>query len=451
MAVPLLSVVLPAPAFPEAPSDALGWLALAALVAAFGLLAWWLLASPLPRPPAPAVPTGPALRVRRWLAAVVLLSGLLLRVGAPWDELWHRLYGVPFGQDLLWPPHLLMYASIGLSFLLVVDGLSVALGGGGGLRERFRREPLLAALGLLAAYGFAFIPVDLLWHAVIGPDLVAESPPHVVGALSGAAVSLTGVALALSTAPRPAWRSALDRPRLCDALVVGILAVVALNWLQLFTTGWEWADAAVLERPGWTYPVAALLIGGTVAHLALHATRRPGAATAVALVVLLAHLPAVAAYRLLLPPGPAIGAHLLLVPAALALDAWYARRSAREATRATRWGGALLYGGVFLAVGLPYTAAALPAPAMDLTTALLAVAAGMAAAALVGILAARTGAWLAEVGRGGTGVATSSSLDAVVETSAGPNRPASARRQVATSIAGPRAAAVPSARAGDER
>jgi hypothetical protein len=109
------------------------------------------------------------------MAGMVLLSGVLLRVGAPWDELWHRLYGVPFGRDLLWPPHLLMYASIALSFVLVFVGLAVALGGRGGLRERFRREPLLAALGLLSAYGFAFIPVDVLWHQVIGPDLVAET------------------------------------------------------------------------------------------------------------------------------------------------------------------------------------------------------------------------------------------------------------------------------------
>jgi hypothetical protein len=32
------------------------------------------------------------------MALAVLLSFLLLRIGASWDELWHRLYGVPFGE-----------------------------------------------------------------------------------------------------------------------------------------------------------------------------------------------------------------------------------------------------------------------------------------------------------------------------------------------------------------
>jgi hypothetical protein len=318
---------------------------------------------------------------------VVLLSGVLLRVGAPWDELWHRLYGVPFGQDLLWPPHLLMYASIALSTVLVFYGLSVVLGGRGGLRARLRREPLLGALGLLSAYGFAFIPIDVVWHAAIGPDLIAESPPHVVGALSGAAVSLTGVALALSTLPRTTWRSLFDRPRAAEVVVLGILVVLCLNWLQLFTTSWEWADsAAIAGRAAWTYPVTVALIGAAVAHLALHATRRPGAATAVALAVLLAHAPAVAAYRLLLPPGPAVVAHVVLVPAAIALDAWYARRAG---DRAARWGGALLYAAVLLAVTVPYAGG----------TMATSVVVGLPTALAVGLLASRVGGWLADVGR----------------------------------------------------
>src|SRR5262245_41458670 len=238
-----------------------GWLGLIVLIAAFSLVAWWLFASPLPRPVEPVAFTERVSRVRRLMAALVLLSGLLLRIGAPWDELWHRLYGVPFGQDLFWLPHLLMYASFALSFLLVVYGFSVGLRGNGSLRHRVRREPLLALLGLLSAYGFAFIPVDIIWHQVIGPDLTAESPPHVVGALSGSAVSLTGVALALSTLPRPRWRSLFDRPSVVDALALGILVMLSLNWLQLMTTVWDWADRIVFGRPGWTYPVTVLVIG----------------------------------------------------------------------------------------------------------------------------------------------------------------------------------------------
>ncbi|MBI3970662.1 MAG: hypothetical protein HY332_05185 [Chloroflexi bacterium] len=415
--MPLLSAVLLGPSAPPPPTlagarppDWAGWLGLIVLVAASGLLAWWLFASPLPRPVEPVAPPEPVLRalqVRRHVAAVVLLSGLLLQVGARWDELWHRLYGLPFGEDLLWPPHLLMYASFALNLLLVAYGLSVALRGHGSLRARFRREPLLALLGLLSAYMFAFIPVDIVWHQVIGPDLSAESPPHVVMALSVTAVALTGVALALSTAPRPAWRSLVDRPRTVDVLALGILALLSLNWLQLLTTSWEWADDIVLGRPGWTYPVTVLVIGAAFAHLALYSTRRVGAATAIALVDLAVYAPTVALYRLFLPPGPVVAAPVLLVPAAVALDAWYALRARGEATRscfsfpgATHWRGALLYGAVFLAVAFPYIARAMAVPALDPPTALASVAAGLQAVLIASLLSARIGTWLGEVGRG---------------------------------------------------
>src|SRR5262249_46059431 len=149
-------------------------------------------------------------------------------------------YGVPFGQDLLWPPHLLMYASFFLNVAMVGFGLSAALRGRGSLRARFRREPLLAALGLLAAFGFAFIPVDVVWHQIIGPDLTAGGPPHVVGAVSGRAVACAGVALALSTKATTTWSRLFDRPRSVDAAALGILAMLALNWLQLLATEWEW-------------------------------------------------------------------------------------------------------------------------------------------------------------------------------------------------------------------
>src|SRR5262249_11677688 len=151
------------------------------------------------------------------------------------------------------------------------------------LRARVRREPLLALLGLFAAYRVAFIPVDIVWHAAIGPDLIAESPPHVFGALLGLGFPIIGMALALSTIPRPKWRSFLDRPHLMEAVALGILAEFMLSWLQLFTTAWEWRGDIALERPVWSYSVIVLLIGIAVAHLAAYSTRRIGAASAIAL------------------------------------------------------------------------------------------------------------------------------------------------------------------------
>jgi hypothetical protein len=337
------------------------------------------------------------------MALVVLLSFVLLRIGASWDELWHRLYGVPFGEDLLWPPHVLMYASFILNVALVGIGLSVGLQGRGSLRARFRREPLLSMLGLLAAFGFAFIPVDIVWHQVIGPDLTAASPPHVVGALSGSAVALVGVALVLSTAEATPWRRLLDRPRSVDIVALAILALLALNWLQLLTTEWDWANRIAESRPAWVYPVIVGVVGAAFSHLALYATRRVGAAAAVALVNLALHAVAVAAFRLYLPPGPVVAAHVLLVPAAIALDVWYAARLARGSDRSasvlTELGGAVLYAIVLLATVFPYAAAFMGVPAFDPLSILGSVVTAAPAMVVSSLVFARLGAWLGSVGR----------------------------------------------------
>ncbi len=91
-----------------------GWLALGTLVVLFAFLGWWLFLSPLPRPIRPVAPSASVLRGRRWVASLMLVGGALGFVGTNWDELWHRLYG-GFGNDFLWPPHLLIYGSLALN------------------------------------------------------------------------------------------------------------------------------------------------------------------------------------------------------------------------------------------------------------------------------------------------------------------------------------------------
>jgi hypothetical protein len=398
-----MSFLFMVPSSASAPPEWAGWAGLIVLLVTFGLLAWWLLASPLPHPLKQGAPTERVLRVRRLMAALVLLSGVLVRIGAPWDELWHRLYGLPFGQDLLWAPHLFLYASFALTFFLVAYGLSVVLRGQGSLRARFRREPLLGLLGLFAAYRVTFIPVDVLWHEIIGPDLIAESPPHIFGALLELALPLTGMALALSTIPRRQWRSLLDRLRTMEVLALALLAELSLSWLQLFTTSWEWPGDVPLGRPAWIYPVMVLLIGVAFAHLAVYSTRRIGAATAVALTSLAVHALTVSVFRAYLVPGPVIAAHALLLPPAVVLDAWYGLRArheelSRRRSAATLWAGALLYGAAFFAVGLPYIARVVALPTLDPSIALVSAALGLPAALAASLASARIGTWVAHAG-----------------------------------------------------
>src|SRR5437763_5410204 len=213
------------PALPLAPASArapewAGWLVLGALIAAFSLLVWWLYFSPLPYRVEPPAATARTLRTRRRVAALALLAGALFIVGARWDELWHRMYG-GFGNDFLWPPHLMLYGSLGLNGLFAGFGLGRALRGRGGLRERFRAEPLMGLLGLLAAYQMASIPSDLLWHKIIGPDISAWSLPHLLLALTSSGTMMAGLALALAGTGVQSWRPLWRGPRGGELIALG--------------------------------------------------------------------------------------------------------------------------------------------------------------------------------------------------------------------------------------
>jgi hypothetical protein len=384
----------------------LGWLVLCSTLGLFGALLWWLLLSPLPGggcAPSPGRP-GPS---RPVLAGLIVLSGLLVNFGARWDELWHRIYGV-VGNDFLWPPHLMIYGALGLNAGFAALGLATSLAGHGGLRERFRADPLLGLLGLLGAYGIATVPSDLIWHRIIGPDITAWSLPHLLLAANVSAVLLAGAAIALSAAPDRRWRSVLARPggspEPAALLAIGLVGLALLALLLIGATEYEWGDhgqplPAVYLRPAWAYPVAVLLVGAACAHVALHATRQVGAATGSALVALGLYVPWVLVARAELPPGPKLVSHLLLVAPALALDAWYALRRGRADRLVTQAVGAALYGAVLLAVMFPYLAWVGFAPPLGGPVQLQSALIGLPATALVSVAFARVGAWLGGLGR----------------------------------------------------
>jgi hypothetical protein len=376
-----------------------GWLVLGTLIVGFGVLAGWLYGSRLGGPSPRRAPDPATLRQRRLVALLMLVSGTAMMFGARWDELWHRMYG-GFGDDFLWPPHLLMYVALGLNGVFAGVGLTLALRGQGGLRDRFRAEPVLGLVGLLAAYQLASIPSDALWHEIIGPDLTAWSMPHTLLTLSSNLVTAAGAALVLSTVPRRPWRSVLaaGSVRGADAVALGLIVAAAMFLLQFVGTEWEWviagrADNNTAARPDWAYPLAMLAAGVAISHIALHATRLAGAATAVALASLVIQATANAVMRAYLPPGPLLVSHLVLLLPAVALDLWYARRAPR-----TTVVGGLLYAAAFCAVAFPRLEAVLVVPALDWgdRVAIAVLAAPVAIA--VAWAAARFGEWMADQG-----------------------------------------------------
>lgn len=395
-----------------------GWVVLGTLVGAFLVMGWWMLFAPLPAETRiSGVRSSP--RARHVVACLVLVSGALFTVGARWDELWHRIYG-GFGEDFLWPPHLLMYAGLGLNLAFAVAGLAVASGlrtGDGTaasreitFRARFRAEPTIAFLGITAAFQMASIPSDLLWHQIIGPDLTAWSLPHVLLAVTTAAVLMAGVALSRARAIELGWWA--------DALTIGILATSQMALLQIGTTEWDWSTPAdratggfLADRPAWTYPVIIVVVGILHSVTARIVTGRIGAASAVAGIGMMVQAVTVVVGRMQAPPGPSIVTAMAVAYGAVAMDLWWRYRRRTDASFGIRYGlarlgmsdlvagtGAWLAGfSVFGLSGVSRQAGIAPE---DSGTWLLVFVTTTTGAAGSAIAATFVGSWLARIGLG---------------------------------------------------
>jgi hypothetical protein len=371
-----------------------GWLVLGSLLVIFAVLVWWLYLSPVASGSGQSRPEPMSVGARHVLAGLVLLSGLSFVVGARWDELWHRLYG-GFGDDFLWPPHLMIYGSLGLNSAFAGFGLATAARGSGGLRQRFRANPLVGLLGLVAAYQLASIPSDLIWHRIIGPDISAWSLPHFLLVLSTSAVIVIGFALALAGAKRRDWRVG-GWPSAAELTVIALVVVSTLSLLQFGVTEWEWHDGIGIPfgRATWVYPVVVLTIGVAESHLALFGLRRVGAATAVIAVSLVVQAAFVVYARGVLPPGPSLVSHLLLLPPAIALDLLYATRRSRASWFGTLVEGVGLFAAVFIVETLPFLGWLMPYPSFGFGDAFLVVAIGWGVALTTAATVRAAMAWL---------------------------------------------------------
>lgn len=317
----------------------LGVGALLVMLGLVGALGWVLLARPLPGE-ALAAPEGTLKAAHRQLLALALtVSSASIIVGAYWDEVWHTKYGVPFGQDFFWRPHLMMYFGLTMVIALAATGAFLLWRQGeGSWRARFRANPPLAYLTLLAAFLFYILPADPLWHAIYGEDISAWSLPHILLAASFALISVVAVATLLTTVPGRTWRFLRLTPQ--DGLIIVALAFSLNILLQLMTTEWD-ALASVQRggspvfwgRPEWLLPVTIAFLATFLGTLATHATRRVGAATAVGLVALGVRLALLGAFDLRILSADA---WLVSLPVLVAIDL-VAAAEVRRRERAPRW------------------------------------------------------------------------------------------------------------------
>lgn len=265
-----------------------GVLILLLFVVGVGALGWHLLVRPLPTGHKSLTLQPMSTTMRQFLSMVLVTGGFAWIVGGFWDEVWHRTYGVPFGEDFFWRPHLLIYYSIGSTVLLAAFAFyGLWRYGRGSWQQRFRANPLLGLLILLGAFMAYAIPADPIWHAIYGEDLTAWSIPHIVLIFSFVGVLLLAIAMHLAGRAGQSWRMAWQIPA-ANWLVIFALSLILNTLLQGMTTDWEGASLAVLQaRPVWLLPATIIALATFVGSLGNFSLRCVGAATAVGLVALL--------------------------------------------------------------------------------------------------------------------------------------------------------------------
>lgn len=262
------------------------------VICAFVLALWHLLIRPLA--PNLRQPTIEPLtfRAREVIALLLASGGFSISVGGVWDELWHRSYGIPFGEDLFWRPHLLMY--FGFATAIVTGSwalLYLNRNLRGNFQQRFRANSLVGLLILNAAFLLYALPADPLWHWIFGEDITAWSVPHLILLASFILTQLLALVFHVSTLWRQKWHSVFNL-RLGDGLSLLILASILLLWLQLMLIDWDAMLAGLrlewlgLYRPEWLLAANLLACVTFTGVMATRVVRCAGAATAAGLLAL---------------------------------------------------------------------------------------------------------------------------------------------------------------------
>src|SRR5262245_62142966 len=133
------------------------------MLTAFSVVVWHLLVRPLPA--GQTVREQPIKASYRLALALLLGVGRLgVSVGAFWDEIWHRQFGIPFGKDFFWRPHLLMYFGMAVAIGLAFAALYlINRQGHGTLQQRFRANPVMGLLILVGGFLIYVLPTDPIW------------------------------------------------------------------------------------------------------------------------------------------------------------------------------------------------------------------------------------------------------------------------------------------------
>lgn len=325
------------------------------VICAFVLAFWHLLIRPLS--PGLQQPQKAALtfRAREVLALILAFGGFATIVGGVWDEVWHRIYGIPFGEDLLWRPHMLIYfgfatASVCGCWALLYLNRNLR----GNFQQRFRSNTMVGLLILNAAFLFYAMPADPVWHMIFGEDITAWSVPHLILLISFVLTQLLALELHVSTWRRHEWHT-IFRLRLSDGLSLLMLASMQLLWLQLMLIDWDAGIVGAnigslgLYRPEWLLAANLTACATFVGVVATRVTRCAGAATAAGLLALVIRLVLISLFD---TDMLQFAAWTVALPPLIAIDIWAYYASAVRKT-APNWRGTAIAVSAAMILNLP--------------------------------------------------------------------------------------------------
>lgn len=354
----------------EMPVFAIGASLLVGLGLVIAGLGWYLLYRPLPENYKISSESPVSPRMRQILAVLLVIMMTMVALGGAWDEAWHVLYGIPFGEDFFWRPHILIYLglitlvffAIGLSFVFLRNGK-------GTLAQRLRSDKLLAYLLFIGLFMVYALPADPIWHQIYGEDLTAFSIPHVMLGFIFVLPLFVAVGLLVSSQPNRNWQSIL-KMRWLDSVAIVAFVGMQLTLNMLFLTNWEVLtiaggtplDDIASMTPDWLFPLLAVFTSAFIAISANHSLRYYGSATLIALLGLGLRL---LLLRLLGHELQTAYAWIMALVVHIGVDVAYAA-FLRRGNAPKWWQSGLVAGATMAAFGLPIIHNFYPTPEISL-------------------------------------------------------------------------------------
>lgn len=281
------------PAGEQLPVFLVGVLVTAGVTGAFGFATWHLLVRPLPagyKVTARPIISGTA----RHVVALLMLIGIInVTVATIWDEIWHAKYGIPFGEDFFWRPHMLMYFGFGVTILTAVYGLyQILFRGKGTLQQRFRADVPFGAAVLAGAFLIYALPADPVWHMIYGVDISAWALPHMILLVMVITMSYCSILVMRTDRPREWSVLRFDLETLWVVLasagmIIPCLVVMTVDWYGLSSLA---QPNNVTNRAEWMLPAIITFLVAFIGVVTLRASKTAGSATAVGIVALLGRM-----------------------------------------------------------------------------------------------------------------------------------------------------------------